>query len=78
MSTTVQLHPTPPPPDLLLRCAEDTICDPFEDRQIVYIMGVVLVVVAALIVMINSAAGLVERCSLFPPSLIPSHQQLRQ
>ena len=30
--------PNPPPP--LLRCVEDTICDPFEDRQIVQLMGI--------------------------------------
>ena len=43
----------PPPPSSPCRGP----CDPFEDWQIVKLMGVVLVVVAATIVTINSAAG---------------------
>ena len=41
----------------LLRSLKHTICDPFEDRQIMELVGVVLVVAAAPIVAIDCAAG---------------------
>ena len=41
----------------LLRSLKHMLCNPFEDRQIVQLVGVVLVVVAAPIVAIHCAAG---------------------
>ena len=49
--------PPNPPHHTLLRSLKRTLCDPFEDRQIMQLVGVVLVVVAAPIVAINSVAG---------------------
>ena len=49
----------------LLRSLKHTICDPFDDRQIVELVEVVLVVVAAPIVAVDCAAG--------PSILGPAH-----
>ena len=55
MSRMVQLHPNPPH-HTLLRSLNHTICDPFEDWQIVELVGVVLVGVGTPIVAIHCAA----------------------
>ena len=57
MSRMVQLQPTPPPHHTLLSSLKHTICDPFEDWQIVELVGVVLVVVGTPIAAIHCAAG---------------------
>ena len=49
--------PPNPPHHTLLRSLKHTICDPFEDWQIVELVGVVLVVVGTPIVAIHCAAG---------------------
>ena len=49
--------PPNPPHHTLVRSLKHMLCDPFEDRQIVQLVGVVLVVVAAPIVAIQYAAG---------------------
>ena len=49
--------PPKPPDHTLLRSLKHTMCDPFEDRQIVELVGVVLVVVAARIVAVDCASG---------------------
>ena len=46
--------PPPPPPH---SSSQYTLCDPLEDRQIVELVGFVLVVVAAPIVAVGCAAG---------------------
>ena len=48
--------PPNPPHHTLLRSLKGTICDPFEERQIVELVEVVLVVVAATIVAVGCAA----------------------
>ena len=50
--------PSKPPYGALLRSVKHTICDPFEGRQIVVLVGVVFVVVAVPIVAVHCAAGL--------------------
>ena len=54
-----------PPHHTLLRSLKHTMCDPFEDWQIVELVGVVLVVVGTPIVAIHCAAG--------PSILGPAH-----
>ena len=49
--------PNPPHHHSLLRSLKQTICDPFEDRPIVELVGIVCVVVAAPIVAVDCAAG---------------------
>ena len=49
--------PPNPPHHTLLRSLKHTICDPFEHRQIVELLGVVLVVVAAPIAGVICATG---------------------
>ena len=49
--------PPNPPNHTLLRNLKHTMCDPFEDRQIVELVGVVLLVVAARIVTVDCASG---------------------
>ena len=54
-----------PPHHTLLRSLKHIICDPFEDRQMVELVGVVLVVDAASMVAVDGAAG--------PSILGPAH-----
>ena len=58
--------PPNPPHHTLLRSLKHTICDPFEDWQIVELVGVVLVVVGTPIVAIQCAAA--------PRILGPAHK----
>ena len=59
--------PPNPPHHSLLRSLNDTMCHPFEDWQIVELVGVVLVVVGTPIVAIHCAAG--------PSILGPAHNR---
>ena len=49
--------PPDPPHHTLLRSLKRTICDPFEDWQIVELVGVMVVVVGTPILAIQCAAG---------------------